>query len=234
LEQKVTKPIVTIPNGIDLSNFKTAKNPTSFRNKLGLKPDAQILLSVGRVDPEKRLDFLIDAFARMANQIPEAQLVFAGDGSARKKLEAHAANTNVNDRIHFLGMVNRAELPDLLHDASIFLSASTTEVHPISVIEAIASSLPLVAVQDEAFEGMIVENENGHLTPLNVDVFSQTLVKLLSDPEKLKRYGKRSAELSENFSIEGQVRTLEHLYMEAILQNWRGSLVSRISARLKF
>lgn len=234
LEQKVTKPIVTIPNGIDLSNFKTAKNPTSFRNKLGLKPDAQILLSVGRVDPEKRLDFLIDAFARMANQIPEAQLVFAGDGSARKKLEAHAANTNVNDRIHFLGMVNRTELPDLLHDASIFLSASTTEVHPISVIEAIASSLPLVAVQDEAFEGMIVENENGHLTPLNVDVFSQTLVKLLSDPEKLKRYGKRSAELSENFSIEGQVRTLEHLYMEAILQNWRGSLVSRISARLKF
>jgi 1,2-diacylglycerol 3-alpha-glucosyltransferase len=234
LEQKVTKPIVTIPNGIDLSNFKTAKNSTSFRNKLGLKPDAQILLSVGRVDPEKRLDFLIDAFARMANQIPEAQLVFAGDGSARKKLEAHAANTNVNDRIHFLGMVNRAELPDLLHDASIFLSASTTEVHPISVIEAIASSLPLVAVQDEAFEGMIVENENGHLTPLNVDVFSQTLVKLLSDPEKLKRYGKRSAELSENFSIEGQVRTLEHLYMEAILQNWRGSLVSRISARLKF
>ncbi|MCX6057559.1 MAG: glycosyltransferase [Chloroflexi bacterium] len=234
LEQKVTKPIVTIPNGIDLSNFKTAKNPTSFRNKLGLKPDAQILLSVGRVDPEKRLDFLIDAFARMANQIPEAQLVFAGDGNARKKLEAHAANTNVNDRIHFLGMVNRAELPDLLHDASIFLSASTTEVHPISVIEAIASSLPLVAVQDEAFEGMIVENENGHLTPLNVDVFSQTLVKLLSDPEKLKRYGKRSAELSENFSIEGQVRTLEHLYMEAILQNWRGSLVSRISARLKF
>jgi len=234
LEQKVTKPIVTIPNGIDLSNFKTAKNPTSFRNKLGLKPDAQILLSVGRVDPEKRLDFLIDAFARMANQIPEAQLVFAGDGSARKKLEAHAANTNVNDRIHFLGMVNRAELPDLLHDASIFLSASTTEVHPISVIEAIASGLPLVAVQDEAFEGMIVENENGHLTPLNVDVFSQTLVKLLSDPEKLKRYGKRSAELSENFSIEGQVRTLEHLYMEAILQNWRGSLVSRISARLKF
>ncbi len=234
LEQKVTKPIHTVPNGIDLSNFKTSKNPASFRNKLGLKPDAQILLSVGRVDPEKRLDFLIDAFARMANQIPEAHLVFAGDGSARKKLEAHAANTNVNDRIHFLGMVNRTELPDLLHDASIFLSASTTEVHPISVIEAIASSLPLVAVQDDAFEGMIVENENGHLTPLNVDVFSQILVKLLSDPEKLKRYGKRSAELSENFSIEGQVCTLEHLYMEAILQNWRGSLASRISARLKF
>jgi glycosyltransferase involved in cell wall biosynthesis len=186
------------------------------------------------VDPEKRLDFLIDAFAALADRIPEAHLVFAGDGSARKKLEAYAANTKVNDRIHFLGMVNRAELPDLLHDGTIFLSASTTEVHPISVIEAIASGLPLVAVQDEAFEGMIVENENGHLTPLNVGTFSDTLVKLLSDPERLARYRKRSSELSEKFSIEGQVRALENLYFEAILQNWRGSFVSRISARLKF
>ena len=234
LEQKVTKPIHTIPNGIDLSHFKAAKNPGSFRSRLGIKPDAPILLSVGRVDPEKRLDFLIDAFVRLADRIPNAHLVFAGDGSARKKLEAHAAATTVSDRIHFLGMVNRVELPDLLHDATVFLSASTTEVHPISVIEAIASSLPLVAVQDEAFEGMIVENENGHLTPLDVDVFSDTLVKLLSDPEKLTQYGKRSLELSEKFSIEGQVRTLENLYFEAILQNWRGSFVSRISARLKF
>ena len=234
LEQKVTKPIHTVPNGIDLSHFKAAKNPGSFRSRLGIKPDAPILLSVGRVDPEKRLDFLIDAFVRLADRIPNAHLVFAGDGSARKKLEAHAAATTVSDRIHFLGMVNRVELPDLLHDATVFLSASTTEVHPISVIEAIASSLPLVAVQDEAFEGMIVENENGHLTPLDVDVFSAALVKLLSDPEKLNQYGKRSLELSEKFSIEGQVRTLENLYFEAILQNWRGSFVSRISARLKF
>lgn len=234
LEQKVTKPIHIIPNGIDLSNFKTAKHPDSLRKKLGLKPDAPILLSVGRIDPEKRLDFLIDAFVRLADRIPEAQLVFAGDGSARKKLEEHAAATKVNDRIHFLGMVNRAGLPDLLHDATVFLSASTTEVHPISVIEAIASGLPLVAVQDEAFEGMIVENENGHLTPLDVGAFSDRLVKLLSNPEKLVRYGKRSTELSEKFSIEGQVRALEDLYIEAILQNWRGSLASRISARLKF
>jgi 1,2-diacylglycerol 3-alpha-glucosyltransferase len=234
LEQKVKKPIQVIPNGIDLSNFKEAKTPGSFRNRLGLKSNAPILLSVGRVDPEKRLDFLIDAFTLMADRVPEAHLIFAGDGSARKKLQEHAAATKVNDRIHFLGMVNRTELPDLLHDATVFLSASTTEVHPISVIEAIASGLPLVAVQDEAFEGMIVENENGHLTPLDVGVFSDTLVKLLSDPEKLARYGKRSMELSEKFSIEGQVRSLERLYMEAILQNWRGSFVSRISARLKF
>lgn len=234
LEQKVKKPIRVIPNGIDLSNFKTAKNPGSFRQRLGLSADAPILLSVGRVDPEKRLDFLIDAFVRIADRVPEAHLVFAGDGSSRKKLEEQAAATKVKERIHFLGMLNRSELPNLLHDATVFLSASTTEVHPISVIEAIASGLPLVAVRDEAFEGMIVEGENGHLTPLDVDCYADTLAKLVTDPERLSRYGNRSCELSEKYSIEGQVRTLEQLYMEAILQNWRGSFVSRISERLKF
>ena len=233
LEQKVTKPIQVVPNGIDLSNFKTAKHPGALRKKLGLKADAPILLSVGRVDPEKHLDFLIDAFAGMADRFPETHLVFAGDGSSRKKLEGLAAATQVNNRIHFLGMLPRMELPDILHDATVFLSASTTEVHPISVIEAIASGLPLVAVQDEAFEGMIEENGNGHLTPLDVGAFSDTLAALLSDPEKLVRYGKRSMELSEKYSIEAQVKTLENIYFEAILQNWRGSFASRISKRLK-
>jgi len=234
LEQKVKRPIHVIPNGIDLSNFKVSKNPGSFRSRLGVGPDAPILLSVGRVDPEKRLDFLIDAFDRIADRQPEAHLVFAGDGSARKKLQEHAASVKSSSRIHFLGMVSRAELPDLLRDATVFLSASTTEVHPISVIEAIASGLPLVAVQDEAFEGMILENENGHLTPLNVNIYADTLNSLLSDRERLVKYGKRSTELSEKYSIEGQVRALEHLYFEAILQNWRGSFVSRVAERLKF
>jgi len=234
LEQKVNKPIHIIPNGIDLSRFNAAKNPGSFRKRLGLKANTPILLSVGRVDPEKRLDFLIEAFTRLAVRCPSAHLVFAGDGSARKKLEEQAAATKVSNRIHFLGMVKRDELPDLLHDATVFLSASTTEVHPISVIEAIASGLPLVAVEDEAFEGMILEGENGHLTPLDLDAYADTLAKLMGDPERLAKYGKRSLELSEKYSIESQVRTLEHLYLEAILQNWRGSFVSRISERLKF
>ncbi len=222
LEQGVTKPIHTIPNGIDLSRFAAQKNIGKFRNKIKVSADAPILLSVGRVDPEKRLDFLIDSFARMADQFPNARLVFAGDGSARSHLEAHAAATKFNDRIHFLGMVDRAELPDILRDATVFLSASTTEVHPISVIEAIASGLPMLAVKDEAFENMIENGENGYQVPLDVDVFAKKLVEMLKDPNKLERFGKKSTELSKKFSIEGQVQSLEALYIESILQHWRG------------
>jgi 1,2-diacylglycerol 3-alpha-glucosyltransferase len=231
LEQKVRKPIHTIPNGIDLDRFKKTASHGVLHRRLGLEADAPILLSVGRTDPEKRLDFLIDAFTHLADRFPQARLVFAGDGSARRDLEAKAAGTRVQDRIHFLGMVDRADLPGVMHDASLFLSASTTEVHPISVIEAIASGLPIVAVQDEAFEGMILEGENGHMTPLDVHSFTETVAGLLSDPARIERYGNRSAEISRKFSIEGQVQALESLYMEAILQNWRGKGVARLLRR---
>lgn len=227
-EQKVRRNIHVVPNGIDLSSFQTAKNPGSIRKKLGIKPDAPILLTVGRMDPEKRLDFIVDAFVRIAGHNPDVHLVFAGDGSARKSIESQALGTKVKDRIHFLGMVARAELPDVLHDADLFLSASTTEVHPISVIEAIASGLPIVAVKDEAFEGMIENDQNGYMVPLNLETYADTISALLTDREKLTRFGKHSAALSEKYSIEGQVKALEKLYMEAILQNWRGRLIERL------
>ncbi len=228
LAQDVRRPINVIPNGIDLTSFKAAKNAGSLRNKLGIKSDAPILLTVGRMDPEKRLDFIVDAFEIMSKRVPNVHLVFAGDGGSRKGLEEKVNSTNVKDRIHFLGMVNRAELPDILHDATVFLSASTTEVHPISVIEAIASGKPLVAVKDEAFEGMIDNDQNGYLTPLDLQVYADTIADLLADREKLERFGKHSMLLSEKYSIEGQVKALEKLYLEAILQNWRGNFFQRM------
>ncbi len=228
LAQDVRRPINVIPNGIDLTSFKAAKKPGSLRNRLGIKSDAPILLTVGRMDPEKRLDFIVDAFEILSKRVPNAHLVFAGDGGSRKGLEEKVSGANVKDRIHFLGMVNRPDLPDILHDATVFLSASTTEVHPISVIEAIASGKPLVAVKDEAFEGMIDNDQNGYLTPLDIQIYADTLADLLVDREKLERFGKHSMLLSEKYSIEGQVKALEKLYLEAILQNWRGNFFQRM------
>lgn len=226
-DQNINKPIHVIPNGIKLGNFKTAKNRGELRKRLEIPPDAPILLSVGRIGPEKRLDFLIDVFVKIADKFPTAHLVFGGDGATLKDLERHAASTPVSKRIHFLGMVPHSDLPDVLHDATVFLSASTTETQGIAMLEGVAAGLPVVAVQDDAFEGFFEDGGNGYIVPLNVDVFAQRLSDLLSDPMAIQRFRQRSVELSDKFSIETQVRSLEKLYMEAILQNWRGNLIER-------
>ncbi|MEW5941044.1 MAG: glycosyltransferase [Chloroflexota bacterium] len=224
LSQKVKRPIHIVPNGIELDRFRRSKvkPPALYHNRMGLHPDSPILLFVGRIDPEKNLNFLLDAFEIVSKRFANAHLVFAGDGSARKDLEAKAAALSSAHRIHFLGMVNRVDLPDLLHEAVMFLSASATEVHPISMIEAIAAGLPVVAVQDEAFEGMVEDGVNGRAVPMNVEAFSDAICDLLANPEFMESFGRRSEELSEKFSIQTQVNTLIKLYTESILQNWRG------------
>jgi len=222
--QKVRRPIHVIPNGIDLERFQKSKPSSLFHERLGLNPDSPLLISMGRVDPEKNLEFLIDAFVLIAPRFPNVHLVFAGDGAARAGLEARAAATKFKHRIHFLGMINRSDMPDLLHEGTIFLSASVTEVHPLSMIEAIASGLPVVAVQDEAVEGMAVDGVNGRVVPVNdLNTFADAVCSLLSDRAGLEAMSKKSVELSRKYSIQTQAKTLINLYTQSILENWRGA-----------
>jgi glycosyltransferase involved in cell wall biosynthesis len=218
LQQHVARPVHVIPNGIDLGRFQRANLSQAFRRQLGIANDAPVLLSLGRLAPEKNLSLLVESFPYVAAHIPDAHLVFAGDGSSRSELEARAAASAYGERIHFLGMVARADLPDLLHEADLFLSASTSETQCVAMAEAIAAGLPVVAVADKAFAGMFANGVNGCVAPQDAQGFGAVVCNLLADPEKLRRFGRNSVELSCNFSIDAQAAALVQLYREAILE----------------
>ena len=216
-EQNVRRPIHVIPGGIDLEHFyEPPASPGLFRQQLGLAPDAPMLVSVGRLAPEKKLDFLIEAFARLAASRPDAHLVFAGDGSSRLALEKQAAESGCAGNIHFLGMVNRADLPGLLHDADLFLSASTTETQCLAMVEAIAAGLPVVAVRDPAFEGILADGVNGRITSRDAEPFSAAVGNLLADGPARQSFSRASVELSRKFSMEAQTASLVGLYRDAV------------------
>jgi glycosyltransferase involved in cell wall biosynthesis len=218
VRQNVERPIHVIPNGIDLRNFQQANLSQSFRRQLGLDEDTRLLLSLGRLAPEKNLHLLVDAFAHIAAQLPNTHLVFAGDGSSREALEKQAQACKYAGRIHFLGMVERADLPGLLHEADLFLSASISETQCVAMAEAIAAGLPIVAVPDKAFAGMFANEVNGLAAPNDAQGFSTVVCKLLADPEKMQVFGRNSVRLSLGFSIEAQAAALVSLYRETILE----------------
>jgi len=219
-EQNVHRPSHIIPNGIELGNFYDPKSRGAYRQRLGLNPNQPLLLYVGRLAPEKQLNTVIDAFGHVASLYTDAQLVIAGDGSSRAELEAHARASEYHKRIHFLGMVDRANLPNLLHDATLFLSASTSEVHPIAMVEAIAAGLPVAAVWDDAFEGLLMDGLNGRKTSQDAGSFGTMICEVLADRAALEAYGQRSVELSKKFSIEAQVDALIELYRHTIFSNF--------------
>ncbi len=221
--QKVKRPIHVIPNGIDLRRFYEAQPTGAYRRRLGLNPETPLLLYVGRLAPEKSLDLLLDAFAHLAARRPDVHLALAGDGNSRRALEKQAAASGYADRIHFLGMVNRADLPDLLHEANLFLSTSTSETQGVAMVEAIASGLPVVAVWDEAFEDILVDGVNGRIAPREAGAFSRTVADLLADSAARQTFSRNSVELSRKFSIEAEIESLVKLYTEAAAREREGS-----------
>lgn len=214
--QHVRRPIQTIPNGMDLGRFYSAEATGQWRERLGIAAQAPMLLSVGRQDPEKCLDFLLDAFAKYAAHRPDAHLVLAGDGGVRPQLEKQASASGFGDRIHFLGMVSRADLPGLLHEADVFVSASSGETQCLSMLESIAAGLPVVAVADDAYAGMLVDGRNGRAVPRDLETYVVALEGLLNDSATRTAFGRESVTLSRKFGIEMEVDAMVNLYYRAI------------------
>lgn len=158
-------PLHLIENGISEDNF--AFDPAARRarrSQLGLSPDARALLCASRLHPQKGVLEAIEGFLLAASDHPELHLIIAGVGPDEARLKARAADSGVADRIHFVGMIARDELRDLLSAADVFVFASKRiEVGPtLSVLEALAAGLPIVAskhVIDPRF-GAIAVNPN--------------------------------------------------------------------------
>lgn len=136
--------IIVMPNGIDTSRF--APNPSSresARNDLRADAGDIVLLSVGRLVPEKDHALLIRAFSRLYTEEPRLRLRIVGDGPLRDQLQHDIATLKLSDVVHLMGA--RQDVPDLLQGADIFVLSSQIEGMPLVIGEAMATGLPVVA-----------------------------------------------------------------------------------------
>jgi len=148
--------VSVLPNPIDTRALRDAQS-ANVRNQLGIPADVPVLVYVGRLAPEKNLDVLLGAFARVIRERPEARLVVVGDGPSRAALTVRAADLPV----FFAGGVPYERVPAFLHAADAFVTASTSEVLPMSLLEALAAGLPLVAAHSPAARDIIRDGVNG-------------------------------------------------------------------------
>lgn len=146
--------VLPVSCGIDLSRFA----PKSER------PNRNRILFVGRLDPEKNLTTLLDAFALIPAGY-NASLEIVGHGSERARLEAHAARLGVTDRVVFRGYVADEELVQILHTATVFVMPSTAELQSIATLEAMASGTPVVLADAMALPHLVATGHEGFLVP---------------------------------------------------------------------
>jgi glycosyltransferase involved in cell wall biosynthesis len=204
----VTSHIEVVPNGADLKPFLTARPHP--RGKFGFKRDDVLLVYMGRIAPEKNLDFLLRAFTGVSNAVPKAKLLIIGGGQKdhEEEVKSLVGKLGLDDRVRLTGNVPNEELPPYLAMCDIFVTASVTEVHPFSVIEGMASGLPTVGIESPGISDSITDGETGFLSPEDLASYTAKLTLLCLNRDLQKKMGVAAQKASERFSIENTTKIM--------------------------
>lgn len=208
----VTSRIEIIPNGVELQLFYKA-DPLS-RAEFGYTKNDVLLIYAGRIALEKNLSFLLQAFAGVARALGNVHLIIVGGGQKQVEDEIRqlVAALNIQHRVRFTGMIPYDELPSYLAMCDAFVTASVTEVHPLSVIEGMASGLPVLGIQSPGISDTIVDNKTGFLATEDLPAFTAKLTRLCLDASLRKQMGDAARQASTRYAIERTTRTMLDQY----------------------
>ena len=183
--------LLSVPNGIRLERFRPADDVArqSLVAELGLPTGSRIIGTVGRLQPVKDHALLLRAFAKVRVQVPEAALVIVGDGPLRAALEAQAEQAGLSDALRFMG--DRHDVPRLLTGMEVFALTSTSEGYSVALLEACASSLPIVATDVGGNREIVRHGINGRLVPSgDTAAIATALIALLRGGEQAAAMGR--------------------------------------------
>lgn len=216
----VTSPIEIIPNGIDLEPFRNPRRRHS-RAELGLPESAKVMIYVGRIAPEKNLAFLLRAFATVSKELPAVHLLLVGDGPEVDNLRDQAQKAGVGEKVLFAGCVEYEDVPGYLNLADAFVTASVTEVHPLSVIEAMAAGLPVLGIRSPGVGDTVVDGVNGFLAGHDLAEFSLKMYRLMSEDELRTRLAENARQDSGQYSILNTSKRILGFYEELVARYQR-------------
>jgi glycosyltransferase involved in cell wall biosynthesis len=152
-----------IPNGVNTDHFRPGPPTGALRVRLGIAGDRLVVGIVARLDPVKNHALLIDAFARVRALVPEAALVIIGDGPLRGSLESRARRLGIGEDVHFFGVSN--DVAALYRDLDVFVLSSNAEGTSMSILEAMASGVCVVATAVGGTSDLLADGKTGMLVP---------------------------------------------------------------------
>jgi len=207
-----------LSNGVDLSQFKAGKASDKIYHRFRIPKNRPIVLYVGRVDPEKSIETVVEAFSLVLESIPDALLVIVGDGTAKVRLMELAKALEIENSVKFLGRVLPPVLNELYRVGDVFTTASETETQGIVLIEAAATGLPIVAVDAGAVRELCQHKRNGILCKPGGDVegIAAGLIKILNDKKLAKAYSKESLAIAKKHDLNRTLERFIEIYQEAI------------------
>ncbi len=209
-----------IRNGIDCDRFRP--NPMAarcLRQELGLAQDTPLIGIVAALRPEKNHTMLVRVAKQLTSSHPNLHWVIVGDGPTRSDIESLADQLGIRDRIHLLGTRNDTE--NILAGLDLFALCSLNEASPVSILEALACGVPVVASDVGSICESVIEGQTGALFPSeDHDSMAEAIGKLLVTPETRTEMGRTGRELVlKTGSLQSMVDGYQRLVMEGYDQS---------------
>ena len=218
-EGRVGARFAVIPNGVDLSRFASPAPRCAFRREFGVPSHALLLGVVARLEPEKGHQFLLDAMPIILRGAPDTWLAIVGEGSSLAALRAQASSLGVAERVVFTG--RREDVSALTADLTVAVLPSVREAQGISILEAMARRVPVVASAVGGIPEVVTSGVDGLLVPpADPAALAEAVLRLLRDEALRRRIGEAGyATVRDRFSIDAQVRRIEAVYNEELTRS---------------
>lgn len=206
--------VEVIYNGIDLAPYRHLENSkcTTLRESLGLDAGSIVFITVAHINPYKGHRHLVEAAARIVKKYPEARWLFVGSGRSDEEVRRQIGDVGLQDRIHMLGV--RKDIPDLLNASDVFVLPSLWEGCPLSILEAMAAGLPVIASSVGGIPELVQQEKTGLLVrPGEAADLADKMQSLLEDGDRRRNMGQEGkARAFAEFSLEMQVARTRELY----------------------
>ena len=208
--------IIVIRNGITLSKFGNRQRNSLLRQELAVPLSAPLVVVFSRLNQMKGIQYFLDAATILAGRLPEVRFLVVGDGENRKELEQYASRLGLGQRTVFTGF--RSDVPELLSEAAVSVLPSLSEGLSNSLLESMASGVPVVATRVGGNPEVIEHGVTGLLVPSRDSAALAAAVgRVLDDKDLAARFSQAGIRrVAELFSMERSVRETEHLYQRLV------------------
>ncbi len=217
--------ITVIPPGVDTGHFRYPMSSNEARESLGIKPDGNMLLFVGRIEPLKAVDTILEALHVLRDRAPELLqklhfMIVGGDPQSKRdremaRLQDMSVKLGIDSLVSFVGAKEQSELPRYYAAATAVIIPSDYESFGMVALEAMSSGRPVIASQVGGLQFLVRDQETGYHIPAREPIsLADCIIQLLTDPSKTTMMGLSAARAAKAYAWSEIVERLLRVFEE--------------------
>ncbi len=217
IEKIYSRHIDVVPNGIDLEVFEGLPRKEAIRQRLRFNNNDKVILFVGTLRPVKGVKYLIQAMNVIAQKEPKTRLMLVGNGEERDYLRGLVKELKLERYVTLVGKVPNEKVPEYMVASDVFVLPSLSEGFPLTILEAMASGLPIVASKVGGLPEIVEDGQNGFLVePRKPGQIAEKVLLLLKNEGLRQRMIVNNRKKVQQYSSDNTVGRLEAIYRHVL------------------